>query len=91
MKNKADENFKKFHGREPDKHATLEFTMPKTLTYLGECLAVEYNSTKKLRGVSKMRGYRHKMGRNVKIYLHPNRKFIIIGGGNFRVTDWMRG
>lgn len=84
-------NFKKFHGRSPKKLSGFEFTMPKSVTYLGDVYSIKYESTKKLNGVHKNRLYEHKTGRGVKIYLHPNGKSLIITGGKFRVTDWMRG
>lgn len=87
---KAVQNFRKFHGRVPDRQTSIEFSMPKGLTYLGVAIAIEYESDKLLRGVRKPRLYRHKFGKSVKIYLHPNRKWILVGGGRFRVTDWMR-
>lgn len=65
--------------------------MPKALTCLGNLFAIEYVSEKKLNGSHKPRLYRHKAGSGVKIYLHPDRKWILISGGKFRVTDWMRG
>ncbi len=88
---KAIRNFQKFHGRAPKKFSGLDFTMPRTLTYLGDCYAIEYESEKKLHGTHKRRLYRHKVGPGVKIYLHPDGKTLLIRGGHFRVTDWMRG
>lgn len=89
--NSAVENFHRFHGRKPEKLSGVSFTMPRQLTYLGELAAIEYVSDKKLKGTFKKRLYRHKAGPNVKIYLHPNGRWLLISGGNFRVTDWMRG
>lgn len=88
---KAVQNYKKFHGRSPAKLGSFEFTMPKSVTYLGDAYAIKYESTKKLGGVHKKRLFEHDMGPGVKIYLHPNKKSLIITGGRFRVTDWMRG
>ncbi len=65
--------------------------MPKTLTYLGTCYSIKYESTKKLSGTHRLRLYEHKMGRGVRLYLHPDRRTLIVKGGSFRVTDWMRG
>jgi len=65
--------------------------MPKTLTYLGTIYSIKYESTKKLGGTHRLRLYEHKMGPGVKVYLHPNAHTLIISGGRFRVTDWMRG
>lgn len=95
------ENFKKFHGRPPEKKTSIEFTMPQSLTFLGGGYSIKYESDKPLyRGhgrtpsgrtpVRKKRLYEHQFGPGVKIYLHPNRRWLIIGGGKFRVTDWMR-
>lgn len=83
-------NYEKFHGRPVQKVSAINFTMPKSLTFLGDGEAIEYVSDKKLHGQHKKRLYRHKFGPGVKIYLHPNRKWILITGGKFRVTDWMR-
>lgn len=89
---RATQNFKKFHGRLPDKKTAIQFTMPKELTYLGSGVAIEYRSDKEIKGrIRRSRVFRHLFGSGVKIYLHPNRKWILIGGGSFRVTDWMRG
>lgn len=89
---RAKKNFKRFHGREVEKETAINFTMPKELTFLGDGFAVEYKSDKRITGrPRKSRIFRHLFGRGVKIYLHPGRKWILIGGGNFRVTDWMRG
>ncbi len=90
-KNAAKTNFQKFHGRAPSKFTSIDFTMPKSLTYLGTLNAIEYVSDKKLQGSFKKRLYRHKAGPGVKVYLHPNGKWVFISGGKFRVTDWMRG
>jgi hypothetical protein len=88
---KAVKNFKKFHGRTVEKQTSLQFSMPKALTFLGDGHAIEYKSDKKLSGKQRSkRLFRHFFGRGVKIYLHPNQKWILIGGGKFRVTDWMR-
>lgn len=65
--------------------------MPKSLTFLGNCYSIKYESTKKLNGTHRLRLYEHKTGPGVKIYLHPNGKTLFIQGGKFRVTDWMRG
>lgn len=93
---KAIQNYKRFHGRDPEalasgKFGSFSFTMPKSVTFLGTAYAIEYESTKKLSGIHRNRLYRHKMGPGVKIYLHPDGKSLIITGGKFRVTDWMRG
>lgn len=88
----AKKNYEKFHKRKIEKETAIQFTMPKALTFLGVGAAIEYRSDKALPGRSrKIRHYRHKFGSGVKIYLHPNKKWILVGGGNFRVTDWMRG
>lgn len=88
---KAVRNYARFHGRTPRKLGGIEFTMPKSLTYLGDLYSIKYESDKKLAGTHKIRLYEHKTGPGVKIYLHPNGKSLIITGGKFRVTDWMRG
>lgn len=84
-------NFKRFHGRSPQKLGSFRFTMPKTVTFLGTCYSIKYESTKKLAGTHRLRLYEHRMGADVRIYLHPNGRTLIITGGRFRVTDWMRG
>jgi len=91
IEKRAISNFQKFHGRTPRKFTSISFTMPRSLTYLGDAYAIEYESDKKLKGVHRRRLYRHKTGPGVKIYLHPDGKTLIIKGGKFRVTDWMRG
>lgn len=64
--------------------------MPRALTFLGDGVAIEYASNKKLNGTNAPRTYRHKFGKSVKIYLHPNKRVLIVMGGRFSVTDWMR-
>jgi len=34
--------------------------------------------------------YDHKFGAGVQTYATPNKRALIITGGNFRVTDWLR-
>jgi hypothetical protein len=85
------QNFKRFHGRTPRQLGGFSFTMPKSVTYLGNLYSIKYESTKKLGGTHRLRLYEHKTGPGVKIYLHPDGKSLIITGGKFRVTDWMRG
>jgi len=84
-------NFRRFHGRDPRRRSHFNFTAPRTVTFLGTLYAIEYESAKKLYGTHRLRLYRHKAGPGVKIYLHPNGRSLIITGGQFRVTDWMRG
>lgn len=88
---KAIRNFKRFHSRAPKKFGSFQFSMPRSVTYLGNLYSIKYESTKKLAGVHRLRLYEHKTGPGVKIYLHPDGKSLIITGGHFRVTDWMRG
>lgn len=88
---KAVKNYRRFHRKNVEKVTRVNFSAPKALTYLGDGRAIEYESDKPLKGERKKRVYRHAFGRNVKIYLHPNGKWIMITGGKFRVTDWMRG
>lgn len=90
-KEKAIRNFKRFHGRNPNKFGAFNFTMPKSVTFLGHVYSIKYESTKRLAGTHRLRLYEHKTGPGVKIYLHPNGRSLIITGGRFRVTDWMRG
>ena len=88
---KTVQRYKAFHGKPPKKFSSFELTIPRSVTYLGNACAIEYESTKALRGTHKLRLYRHKIGPGCKIYLHPDGKTLIIRGGKFRVTDWMRG
>lgn len=88
---KSIRQYQTFHGQRPRKLGGLDFTMPRSLTYLGDAFAIEYESSKTLNGTAKRRLYRHKVGAGVKIYLHPDGKTLLIRGGKFRVTDWMRG
>lgn len=90
-KEKAIKNFKRFHDRNPKKFGSFQFTMPLSVTYLGALHSIKYESTKRLAGTHRLRLYEHRSGPGVKIYLHPNGKSLIITGGRFRVTDWMRG
>lgn len=94
----ARKNFAAFHARPVSKKSAIEFTMPRALTFLGQGFSVEYLSDKRngprnktKTGKFKTNRYRHLFGPGVKIYLHPNKRWILIGGGKFRVTDWMRG
>jgi hypothetical protein len=88
---KAIKNYKKFHGGNPERLSSFQFSTPKSVTFLGWLYSIKYESTKKLSGVHRMRLYEHKTGPGVRIYLHPDGKSLIITGGKFRVTDWMRG
>jgi len=89
---KALKNYERFHKRKTEKKTAIRFTMPKALTYLGSGFAIEYKSDKVLAGKKRAtRTYRHVFGPGVKIYLHPDQKWILVGGGRFKVTDWMRG
>lgn len=83
--------YKTFHGNAPSRRSSIGLTVPRAVTYLGDVFAIEYESTKKLAGSHRLRLYRHKVGRGVKMYLHPDGKTLIIRGGRFRVTDWLRG
>lgn len=90
-KERAQKNYKKFHGRTVQNIRSFDFTAPKAVTFLGRGHAIEYTSDKILPGRGrKNRLYRHKFGSGVNIYLHPNGKSLLILGGKFRVTDWMR-
>lgn len=92
-KSNAEERYKKFHGRKPERSYSLEVPFPKRMVFLGEGLAIEYESAKKLNSrdsSGKVRGYRHKFGSGVKIYTDPAGKCLYVLGGRFRVTDWMR-
>lgn len=86
----ARKKYARFHGKNPDKVTEIDFTMPKTLVFLAAGVAIEYTSDKKLNGTHKKRLYRHKFGKGVKIYLHPNERWLLISGGKFKVTNWMR-
>lgn len=90
-KTKAIQAFKRFHGRNPDKESAVDFTPPKSLVYLGRAVAVEYESTKKLYGNHRPRLYRHKFSGGVRLLAHPNGKWVLVHGGKFRVSDWLRG
>ncbi len=88
---KAIARFKRFHGRAPQKLTHIQFTAPKSVTFLGTVHTITYESTKKLYGTHHARLYTHRMGSGVKIFLHPDGRTLLIKGGRFRVTDWMRG
>lgn len=85
--------FEKFHGRRPDRLARIPFEQPKQLVYLGRGVAIEYESDKpdpRRKRSEKTSVYRHKLGAGVKIYCDPRGKMVLVLGGRFRVTDWMR-
>ena len=84
---------KRFQGRPAKKCYRL--TIPKfgPIVYLGEGLAVEYRSDKKMHRAdarATKRSYRHTFGARVKVYTDPKGKALLILGGRFKVTDWMR-
>ena len=81
----------KFHGRPGRVVAKTDFEVPSALVYMGEGVAVEYRSDKKVGGRSVgSRVYRHKFGRGVKIYCDPKGRTIFVFGGRLVVTDWIR-
>jgi len=49
-------------------------------------------SAKSFKGRGKLAGeYIHRFGSGVKIYTTETGKSLIVMGGKFRVTDWLRG
>lgn len=87
---KALKRFRRFHVRTPDKIGRVNIPHPKALVLLGEGVAIEYRSDKLALGSRKVRTYRHRFGRGVKVYTDAAGKTLWITGGRFRVTDWMR-
>lgn len=90
----AEDRYKRFFGFTPTSAFKVDIPFPKAVACLGDALAVEYRSDKKLSPRDKSpkpRAYRHVIGRGVKIYTDPSGKCLYITGGKFRVTDWMRG
>lgn len=90
----AEGRYKQFFGFEPTSSFKVEIPFPKAVACLGDALAVEYRSDKKLSprdSSRRRRAYRHIIGRGVKIYTDPSGKCLYITGGKFRVTDWLRG
>lgn len=90
---KLSKAFKKFHGKMPTGFgSSVNFPERVTaLVYLGEARSIDYDSAKKLNGSHKLRAYRHKFERGVRLYTTPDRRWLVVGGGKFRVTDWLRG
>lgn len=90
---KAVNRFSKFHVKAPDKIKSASVSInrwPKALVYLGRGIAVEYKSDKLAHGERKTKHYRHDLGKGVKFYTDPDGKMLIVFGGKFRVTDWLR-
>lgn len=85
---------KRFHGRDPRRAGWVEIPYPKALVLLGAGVAIEYRSDKVWkrgdRFNPKLRTYRHELGRGVRVFADPKGRTLIIKGGRFRVTDWMR-
>jgi hypothetical protein len=93
MSEKAEalKRYRKFHGHEPRKYSTINIPYPRILVCLGKGVAIEYESDKKDKNVPTGKNeYRHKFKQGVKIYTDKKGKILIITGGKFRVTDWMR-
>lgn len=90
---KAVGRFKKFHAKAPTKIVKESVSIdgwPDALVFLGKGHAVEYKSDKLAHGERVQKLYRHKLGRQVNFYTDPDGKMLIIFGGKFRVTDWLR-
>ncbi len=87
----AEKVYQKFHGRGSSRKTMVDFSPPKSLVSLGRAVAVEYESSKRLYGTHKPRLYRHKFGSGVQILAHPNGKWLLVYGGRFRISDWLRG
>jgi hypothetical protein len=82
--------YRKFYGKTPSKTGKVNIPFPRAVVCMGEGVAVEYRSDKKLDGTFKKRVYRHKFGKGVKIYTDPSGATIYVTGGRMRVTDWIR-
>jgi hypothetical protein len=95
---KAVKRFERFHDRAPNKVGLVEIPHPKAVVFLGAGVAIEYRSDKHVLSLGdkvsvargKTRLYRHLFGPGVKVYTDPEGQALIIIGGKFRVTDWMR-
>lgn len=90
---KAAQRFKKFHAKAPTKIVTESVRIkgwPKALVFLGKGFAVEYKSDKLAHGERVTKHYRHKLGAGVNFYTDPDGQMLIVFGGKFRVTDWLR-
>lgn len=90
---KAVGRFKNFHAKAPTKIVSESVNIerwPEALVFLGKGHAVEYKSDKLAHGERVQKLYRHKLGRAVNFYTDPDGKMLIIFGGKFRVTDWLR-
>jgi hypothetical protein len=90
---KGIKRFQKFHAKAPTKIVKESVRIagwPKALVFLGQGHAVEYKSDKLAHGERVQKLYRHKLGRAVNFYTDPDGQMLIIFGGKFRVTDWLR-
>lgn len=90
---KAYARYKGFQGRAPKKVTRINIPKIGPIVYLGKGLAIEYQSDKKMHRSDirpTSRGYRHTFEKGVKIYTEPTGKALIVIGGRFKVTDWLR-
>lgn len=92
----AVKGFEKFHGHAVNRIRRLNLPAMKVLIRLGQAVAVEYSSNKPIgklsaTGRSRSRVYRHLFGPGVELFTDSTRRCLIVTGGKFRVTDWLRG
>lgn len=88
---------RQFHGTAGRIAGRVAFAYPKRLILIGRAVSVVYvpprYSAKSFRTRTLRRPgeYIHKFGPSVNVYATDNGKSIILLGGKFRVTDWLRG
>lgn len=84
LRQKAKESYKVFHDRKPKKTISIPFIETQELVELGKGLELGYKSKK---WTGKPANYLHKFGPGVRLMMTPDRKTLILHGGQMRVED----
>jgi hypothetical protein len=84
LRQKANESYKVFHDRKPKKTISIPHIETSELVELGKGLELGYKSKK---WTGKSANYLHKFGPGVRLMMTPDRKTLILQGGQMRVED----
>lgn len=80
----AQKTFEMFHDKKPKKTKVLPRIDASELVELGDALEIGYRSSK---WTGKRANYLHKFGKGVKLMCTPDRKTLVIHGGQMDVQD----
>ncbi len=81
---RAKKAYKVFHNAEPKKVKSIPHIDCEELAELGDALQIGYRSKK---WTGKKENYLHEFGKGVKVMCTPDRKTIVIHGGNMSIED----